>query len=378
MATFYDIYQNYLKNPYGGINALPGVNAISGTMGATPISSMSGGDGVGEVSSVSPVGNVDNVGNVGGFGNLDTSPKGIVGLIASTVLGGPAGLALNIGGQLAGVPSLSEIGKATMNALGFGGPQAGDLGYTDYSDADIGPMGPQAGDSGVCTFGGYNDFDGTEGTFSTDTSDTGASSGGVDSAGDGGDGYATGGVVRKKYANGSMGINPVASIPSVTNIGEAILDSVGFTRHVADNQLLADAVARGEISPQDYNVLGGYNASQRMGLTPGMTALGTLAYQAFDKTPNVGSAFRNVMGSIFGPMTPNQRNVYDSIMAGDTGVGTFGGYNDFDGTEGTFSTDTSDTGASSGGVDSAGDGGDGYATGGRVFYLQGGLASLLG
>jgi hypothetical protein len=38
----------------------------------------------------------------------------------------------------------------------------------------------------------------------------------------------------------------------------------------------------------------------------------------------------------------------------------------------------SDTGASSGGVDSAGDGGDGYATGGRVFYLQGGLASLLG
>jgi hypothetical protein len=140
MATFYDIYQNYLQNPYGGVNALPGVNAISGTMGATPISSMSGGDGVGEVSSVSPVGNVDNVGNVGGFGNVDTSPKGIVGLAASTVLGGPAGLALNIGGQLAGVPSLSEIGKATMNALGFGGPQAGDLSYTDYSDADTGDL----------------------------------------------------------------------------------------------------------------------------------------------------------------------------------------------------------------------------------------------
>jgi hypothetical protein len=138
----------------------------------------------------------------GGFGNLDTSPKGIVGLIASTVLGGPAGLALNIGGQLAGVPSLSEIGKATMNALGFGGPQAGDLGYTDYSDADIGPVGPQAGDTGVGTFGGYNDFDGTEGTFSTDTSDTGASSGGVDSAGDGGDGYATGG--RVFYLQGGL------------------------------------------------------------------------------------------------------------------------------------------------------------------------------
>jgi hypothetical protein len=120
MATFYDIYQNYLKNPYGGINALPQVNPSSGIINTNTISPI-GGDGVGEVSSVSPVGNVDNVGNVGGFGNLDTSPKGIVGLIASTVLGGPAGLALNIGGQLAGVPSLSEIGKATMNALGFGG-----------------------------------------------------------------------------------------------------------------------------------------------------------------------------------------------------------------------------------------------------------------
>jgi len=37
----------------------------------------------------------------------------------------------------------------------------------------------------------------------------------------------------------------------------------------------------------------------------------------------------------------------------------------------------SDVGDSSGGVDSAGDGGDGYAYGGRVNYLQGGLVSLL-
>jgi DNA-directed RNA polymerase subunit N (RpoN/RPB10) len=57
---------------------------------------------------------------------------------------------------------------------------------------------------------------------------------------------------------------------------------------------------------------------------------------------------------------------YDDPNEFSNDAGTFGGYNDFDGTEGTFSTDTSDTGASSGGVDSAGDGGDGYATGGRV------------
>jgi hypothetical protein len=63
----------------------------------------------------------------------------------------------------------------------------------------------------------------------------------------------------------------------------------------------------------------------------------------------------------------------------DSTDGPFGGYNDFDGTEGTFSTDSSDTGASSGGVDSAGDGGDGYATGGRVRYAGGsGLYYLTG
>jgi hypothetical protein len=67
----------------------------------------------------------------------------------------------------------------------------------------------------------------------------------------------------------------------------------------------------------------------------------------------------------------------------DSTDGPFGGYNDFDGTEGTFSTDTSDTGASSGGVDSAGDGGDGYATGGRVsngldYAVQAGIKNYLG
>jgi hypothetical protein len=44
MATFYDIYQNYLKNPYGGVNALPGVNPSSGIMNTNTISPI-GGDG---------------------------------------------------------------------------------------------------------------------------------------------------------------------------------------------------------------------------------------------------------------------------------------------------------------------------------------------
>jgi hypothetical protein len=74
---------------------------------------------------------------------------------------------------------------------GFGRPQAGDLSYTDYSDADIGPMGPQAGD---LSYTDYSDKDigpmGPQGPAE------------VDRAGDGGDGYATGG--RVGYAGGSI------------------------------------------------------------------------------------------------------------------------------------------------------------------------------
>jgi hypothetical protein len=123
MATFYEIYQNYSQNPYGGINALPGVNALTGvntipeTTGATPISYMGGGDGIDEVSSVSPVGNVDNVGNVGGFGNVDTSAKGIAGLAASGLIGGPIGLAANVVGQMIGMPSVSDV---VGRAMGIG------------------------------------------------------------------------------------------------------------------------------------------------------------------------------------------------------------------------------------------------------------------
>jgi hypothetical protein len=363
MATFYDIYQNYLQNPYSGVNAIDPVQG-TGSLQVKPIVPTGGGSNSGFTFST-PTKEESEATLTEGM--TDVGENKFRGL-GSMAIGGILSAINPVLGMAYSLSDPNSMTRQVLGNIGFNSTTEGSVPTNDFSEN---VDGFSAADYG----GGIGPGEGGQAA-----SEAGMSEGMSDLA-EGGivkKKYATGGVVRKKYANGSMGINPVASIPSVTNIGEAILDSVGFTRHVADNQLLADAVARGEISPQDYNVLGGYNASQRMGLTPGMTALGTLAYQAFDKTPNVGSASRNVMGSIFGPMTPNQRNVYDSIMAGDTGVGTFGGYNDFDGTEGTFSTDTSDTGASSGGVDSAGDGGDGYATGGRVFYLQGGLASLLG
>jgi hypothetical protein len=64
----------------------------------------------------------------------------------------------------------------------------------------------------------------------------GSGGGGADSAGDGGDGYAKGGIARKKYANGSMGINyvaPINTIPNITNIGteELIQDYMNATQN---------------------------------------------------------------------------------------------------------------------------------------------------
>jgi len=112
------------------------------------------------------------------------------------------------------------------------------------------------------------------------------------------------------------------------------------------------------------------------------------------------SAINPVLGIAYSLADPNSmtRQVLSKIGFNPTTEGSigstdgpFGGYNGFDGTEGSFgSVDTqaqseasmsegmSDVGDSSGGVDSAGDGGDGYAIGGRVNYLQGGLISLLG
>jgi hypothetical protein len=59
METFYDIYQNYLQNPYGEINALSQVNPSPGIMNTNTISP-TGGDSMG----VSPVASINTNPNV--------------------------------------------------------------------------------------------------------------------------------------------------------------------------------------------------------------------------------------------------------------------------------------------------------------------------
>jgi hypothetical protein len=215
MATFYDIYQNYLKNPYGGINALPQVNPSSGIINTNTISPI-GGDSMG----VSPVASINTNPNV-----TNTAPG--TGIMGTNISYSDAGKALsflmNPPMFIANLAATQVFGKSPMDMAmeamgigGFGGPQAGDLSYTDYSDADIGPMGPQAGDNtgntntntGNTGFGDDNDGYGNDGDSS-----------GVDSAGDGGDGYATGG--RVGYAEGS----PLSQIYTTGNLAEQIMST---------------------------------------------------------------------------------------------------------------------------------------------------------
>jgi hypothetical protein len=380
MATFYDIYQNYLQNPYSGVNALPGVNPSSGIMNTNTISPI-GGDSMG----VSPVASINTNPNV-----TNTTPgTGIMGTnvsfsdigkflnnpvvqgVGSFILGGVPALGNFVKGQIGAEllgraisPMIQARLAAEDSTGGFRGPQAGDLSYTDYSDADIGPMGPQAGDNtgntntntGNTGFGDDNDGYGNDGDSS-----------GVDSAGDGGDGYATGGRVgyaeggtttyltpteffetsdtRKEWAKildeldeivySGQYANPEkaeyiknledkknklyaqswdeyykseadAALKQQTTPTEDFSDYLNTTtintnvqtaptvaeqmmspedaltpltpdinplqQHFDQNQMLKDAVARGEITPEQYNELGGYDVQQT--LSPGNPLLG--------------------------------------------------------------------------------------------------------
>jgi hypothetical protein len=224
MATLEELYRYYLNQP---ITYVPG-STIGGLSSLTEINrNDAGGDSMEE----SPVTSINTDPNV-----TNTTPgTGIMGTnINFSDIGKAIGFAMNPALGIANLAATQFFGKSPMDMAmeamgigGFRGPQAGDLSYTDYSDADIGPMGPQAGDLSYTDYSDADigpmgpqagDFDGTEGTFSTDTSNTGASSGGVDSAGDGGDGYATGGRVR--YAEG--GISQEGVIPGFEKIRDTV------------------------------------------------------------------------------------------------------------------------------------------------------------
>ena len=90
--------------------------------------------------------------------------------------------------------------------------------------------------------------------------------------------------------------------------------------HFVNNQKLKDAVARGDITQEDYNVLGGFDAKQTLNFGPVTTGITSAAYNTvqsilgdqpfFDGASDVG---RNVFGSTLDPNSAYAQQ-YNKIM----------------------------------------------------------------
>jgi hypothetical protein len=96
-------------------------------------------------------------------------------------------------------------------------------------------------------------------------------------------------------------------------------------QHFDQNQMLKDAVARGEITPEQYNELGGYDVQQT--LSPGNPLLGGIgnligsighnAVQSYKDKQSfgdaVGDVYRNVKGGL-GLISPELKQTYQDIV----------------------------------------------------------------
>jgi hypothetical protein len=154
--TFYELYQQYLNKytaPQQGIMSIQPV---------TPVGE-SGGDG-----SPSPGMTAGPTGAIGfsdAFGNISA-------LDVALGLMNPVGLAVSLGARAVGLPSLQDIGKMAMNAVGFG-----DSSSTGTANAtDTGDMGSEAANNAA-----------------TAAANAAAAAAGGDSSGGGADGGGPGG-----------------------------------------------------------------------------------------------------------------------------------------------------------------------------------------
>lgn len=154
--TFYELYQQYLNKytaPQQGIMSIQPV---------TPVGE-SGGDG-----SPSPGMTAGPTGTIG-FSNPFSD---LTALDVALGLMNPVGLAVSLGARAVGLPSLQDIGKMAMNAVGFG-----DSSSTGTANAtDTGDMGSEAANNAA-----------------TAAANAAAAAAGGDSSGGGADGGGPGG-----------------------------------------------------------------------------------------------------------------------------------------------------------------------------------------
>jgi hypothetical protein len=91
--------------------------------------------------------------------------------------------------------------------------------------------------------------------------------------------------------------------------------------HFANNQLLKNAVKKGILTNEEYNILGGYDATQTLDLGPIDTGLASLSYniaqsvlgnQPFSDIP--GDVARNITGAKKGGISPELQTKYENII----------------------------------------------------------------
>ena len=103
-------------------------------------------------------------------------------------------------------------------------------------------------------------------------------------------------------------------------------------KHFVNNQLLADAVKKGILTNEEYNILGGYDATQTLGLGPLDTGLASLSYNVAQSVLGnqpfsdiLGDVARNVKGAT--NISPELQVKYQNIIGRDLADGGRVGFN---------------------------------------------------
>jgi len=145
-------------------------------------------------------------------------------------------------------------------------------------------------------------------------------SGGVDRGPSNRDRAMGSGGKRKGGTNTSRGGGGIRSTtPTPTSKFTNPFSKKNQLKHFRNNQLLKNAVQKGLLTNKEYNILGGYDAKQTLGLGPIDTGLASFGYNVTQSVLGnqpfgdiFGDVGRNVKGAI--GLSPDLQSKYDSIV----------------------------------------------------------------
>jgi hypothetical protein len=177
MATFYDIYQNYLQNPYGGVNAIDPVQGI-GSLQVKPIVPTGGGSDSGFTFST-PTKEESEATLTEGMTDVGENKFGGLGSMA---IGGILSAINPVLGMAYSLSDPNSMTRQVLGNIGFNSTTEGSVPTNDFSEN---VDGFSAADYG----GGIGPGEGGQAA-----SEAGMSEGMSD--------LAEGGIVKKKYATG--------------------------------------------------------------------------------------------------------------------------------------------------------------------------------